>query len=118
MKSKAKTSKNVKIKKKQFYIIKSDLKKREKKTIYKKWQLKICEWINVEANDSYLHLFMIKYRSNVTMINKDDIIINSQGVVFTVLKTSKKMAMIVTAKPSIGVPRVVGTMAVIENTRK
>jgi hypothetical protein len=80
---------------------------------YNKFQLKIAKWLKLklESEKQYEYAFRINYKGK--SLRKDDILINSDGRVFVVLRTMQRMALILTAKPEENEPSIFGTMRVL-----
>ena len=93
-------------------LIKTDLKSK-----YPQWKLKICKWLRVEVADEYDYCYRIRYTSNNTKLSANDVILNSEGRAFVVLKEMNRIAVIVTPKASVKPPYVMGTFRILQKPK-
>ncbi len=90
----------------------------EKKAVskYKKWQLWIAKIIKIDLADNYQYLFRIDYKGN-TRLRQNDIVCNSDGVVFLVLKENNRMAILVSQDAFPDKPKMFGSLVIISNLK-
>ena len=90
----------------------------EKKAVskYKKWQLWIAKKIKVDLADNYQYLFRIDYKGTVRL-KPNDIVCNSDGVIFLVLKENNRMAMLVSQDAFPDKPKMFGSLTIISNLK-
>lgn len=88
----------------------------EKRVIskYKKWQLWIAKKIKVEVADNYQYLFNIDYKGT-TRLKRNDILCNSDGVIFVVLREQNRLAVLVSRDATINKPKMHGSLFIISN---
>ncbi len=83
---------------------------------YKKWQLWIAKIIKVDLADNYQYLFRIDYKGNARL-RTNDIVCNSDGVIFLVIKENNRMAILVSQKAFPDKPKMFGTLTIISNLK-
>lgn len=98
-------------------VQKNELLKTDIKSKYPKWKLKVCKFIGVEIADNMDYCYRIGYTSNSTRLKENDIILNMEGRAFVVLKEVNRIAVIVTAKPSVKEPFVHGTFRILNKNK-
>ena len=77
----------------------------------KKWKLYVCKFINVPVLHKYRFMYNISYYAG--KIEKEDVLVNSQGVAFFVSSAGKGMATIVTHDPKSESPKMFGIFHVL-----
>lgn len=90
----------------------SNLVQKELKTTYSKFQLLMAKIFKLNLLDSYQYLYKIDYLGNVRL-KPNDIVVNSQGVVFVVLKESNRLAMLVSQKAFAEKPKMYGSLTLL-----
>lgn len=90
----------------------------EKRVIskYKKWQLWIAKIININVADNHQYLFRIDYKGAVRL-RPNDIVCNSDGVIFLIIKENNRMAMLVSQDAFPDKPKMFGTLTIISNLK-
>ena len=95
-----------KVQRKHVLITNSELvKKRIAVSKYNKFQLWIAKVFKLELKDRYQYLYRIAYKGT-TRLKNNDIVCNTDGVIFVVVKEESRLAMIVSKdffgeKPSV-----------------
>ncbi|MFK5981474.1 MAG: hypothetical protein QM499_01055 [Flavobacteriaceae bacterium] len=90
-------------------IQKHELIKKDLKTKYSKFQLMICKWLKVEVADNYSWAYRVQYKSNTKALREGDVLINSEGRAFFVMKELQRVVILVTPQPSVEPPFMFGT---------
>lgn len=89
----------------------------ERVSRYKKWQLKICKWIKVEPADNYTYLVRIQYSgAHSIKPHINNIIINTEGTLFTVIKESNRIAVIASLGALPNRPNLYGSFFIHESS--
>lgn len=90
----------------------------EKRVIskYNKFQLLIAKIINVNLADNYQYLYRIDYKGAVRL-RPNDIVCNSDGVVFLVIKENNRLAMLISQDAFPDKPKMFGSLHVISNLK-
>ena len=79
-----------------------------------KWKLLIIKWLNVEVRDKHQYLFRISYNGSAKL-RANDVVANSEGVIFLVIQEANRVAMIVSKDSFYDKPKVYGSLTVITN---
>lgn len=106
----------MKVVRKRISIQSSQMTEKRAVSKYKKWQLWIAKIINVSLADNYQYLFRIDYKGNVRL-RPNDIVCNSDGVIFLVIKENNRMAMLVSQDAFPDKPKMFGSLHVISNLK-
>ena len=94
-------------------IQKHELVKKDLKSTYPKWKLWLCKKLDIVVADNYDWCYRIQYKGNTKSLKSGDVMINSEGRAFYVMKELNRVAMVVTPKPSIEPPFMFGTFRVL-----
>lgn len=94
-------------------IRQSNLVEKELHTKYNKLQLFIAKTFKLNLLDAYQYLYRVEYYGT-SRLKANDIVVNSQGVVFVVLKESNRLAMIVSKDSYTEKPKVYGSLTLLE----
>ena len=90
-----KNASSKKVSRKHVSITNSELiKKRVAKSKHSKFVLWVAGLFNLELKDQYQFLYRVSYKGG-TKLKPNDIVCNSDGVVFVVVKEQNRLAMIV-----------------------
>lgn len=115
-KTNEKTVLKKRVKRKHVQILESEMVEKMLVTKYKKWQLFLAKLIKVEVNDAYTYLYRIRYKGSVKL-KKNDVVFNSEQVLFGVLQENNRFAMISTAEAFVRRPKVYGNLTILEKSK-
>jgi len=94
-------------------VSKAEFLKKELKSTYPKWKLMLCKWMDIAVADSYDWCYRVAYSSNLGTLKSGDVLVNSQGRAFGVIKEQSRVAVLVTPRPSVEQPLMFGTFRVL-----
>lgn len=86
--------------------------KRELVSDYNKFQLLLCKWFKILPLDSYRYYFRIEYYGN--KIKEDDVLMNSQNILFVVLKVTNNMALLISHGAFSEKPKIYDKLHIVE----
>lgn len=86
-------------------------------TKYSKFQLLVSKFIGVIPEDSYQYCFRIEYFGSIRLKVRD-LVINSEKVVFMVVKESNGLAMLVASKAYNTKPKVFGSLTIVDREKQ
>jgi hypothetical protein len=112
--SETKTKKTKKVVRKKVKVKQYEMTKRHMDASkYNKFQLWAAKLLKLDLMDAYKYVFRIEYYGS-TKLRTKDIIVNEQGVVFTVLKEQNRVALIVTPYSCLEKPTLYGDLVIFE----
>ena len=90
----------------------------EKKLVsrYNAFQRRVCKIIKVTPADSYQYCFRFQYYGN-TRLKVNDLVINSEKIIFMIIKESNGLAMMVPSKAYINKPKVYGNLTIVDRKK-
>lgn len=98
-------------------IAESNLHEKQVQTMYSKFQHKIAKLFKLTLADKYQYLFKVRYVGNVRL-KQNDVLINSEGVIFVVIMETNRIAMIVSKDAYIEKPKVYDKLTVLEKGKE
>ena len=98
---------------KKVYIKRAEFFKTKVKKKHNKFQKFIAKLFGLHISDTHLYSIRIHYKGQ-TRLKKEMILINKDGVIFTVLDERNWMAMIVTVYPQQSKPFIYGWFEIVE----
>ncbi len=99
-------------------VSKAELLKKELKSSIPKWKLRLSSIMGVDVADTYDWCYRVAYSSNSGTLKSGDVLVNSQGRAFAVIKEQSRVAILVTPRPSIDPPILYGTFRVLIKPKK
>lgn len=102
-----------KVTRKRVSIKTSQVTKKNLVSKYNKFQLWVAWLIRVQLADRYNYLFRIDYKG-MTRLRPNDVVVNSEGVIFLVIQESNRLAMLVTKDAYMEKPKMYGTLTILE----
>tara|TARA_Y100000593_G_scaffold95011_1_gene198200 strand:+ start:7468 stop:7803 length:336 start_codon:yes stop_codon:yes gene_type:complete len=97
------------VKVKQYETVKKNL----AKSRYNKFQLWIAKLFKLELLDTYQYLFRVEYFGS-TRLNVNDIVFNSTGQIFVVIREQNRLAMLVSKDSWAEKPNMYGTLTILD----
>lgn len=104
-----------KVNRKYVEIVNSNLEKKRLMSKYSKFQQWISKRFKLELADTYQYLFRIQYKGRVRL-KVGDAVVNSQGVIFSVVMESNRLAMLASIDNYMEKPVVRGKLTILEKS--
>lgn len=98
------------------HIKNSEVTERKLYTKYAKWQLWLAKLVGITPEDKYQYCFRFQY-FGTTRLKVNDIVTNSEKVIFMIIKESNGLAMMVASKPYINKPKVYGNLIIVDRQK-
>ena len=99
-------------------VSKSEILEKHLKSKYNKFQRFVSKHIlRVHLADAYEFLFRVQYKGSAKL-KVNDIVVNSQGVMFAVLREENRIALIVSMGSFVKEPYIKGTITIMEKIKE